>query len=113
MKTLNYFTIVILLLASPLLADAKENDKSNYDFIVEKIQSTFQVPEEMRTEQGDSRVLVVFSIGTDGIVSVHEVGTNDELLKATIVEQFEAMKFDNTTQDFGGMYSIRLNFKTL
>ena len=113
MKTLNYCAILLLLIISPILAEAKETDKSNYDFIVEKIQSTFQVTEQVKTEQGDTRVLVVFSIDSYGLVSVHEVGTDNLPLRSSIVEQFEAMKFDNTTQDFDGMYSIRLNFKTL
>lgn len=113
MKTLYTFALVAFFFTGNLFAYAADNDRANYDFIADKIQSSIQLPEHSDGNAVQSRVLVVFSISENGQVDVLEVGTADESLKASLVQQFEALQFDNSIQNADGMYSIWLNFKTL
>ncbi|HTF03414.1 MAG TPA: hypothetical protein VK826_05285 [Bacteroidia bacterium] len=113
MKTLNILALILTLLVTPVIAAAQETDHSGYDLISEKIRSTIQLPDEYKNEPAGSRVLVVFSITENGDVMVHEVGTGNPGLKASLTAQFEGIQFDNSQNQYDGMYSIWLNFKTL
>lgn len=113
MKTLFTFALVAFFFSVNLFARPSDNDHSNYDFIAEKIQASIQLPAQTDGNAVQSRVLVVFSINENGQVIVLEVGTANESLKASLVQQFEALQFDNSIQSADGMYSIWLNFKTL
>jgi hypothetical protein len=109
MKTLHILALALALVVSPVISQAHETSDSSTTVIAEKIQNT------VRLENSDenSRVFVVFSIAENGAVEVHEVGTLDAAVKASITEQFQSMSFDNTTGSYDGTYSIWLNFKSL
>lgn len=111
MKTLNILALAFILLSSPLVADANDSG-SHIDSIAARIQTTVHLPDALNTE-GNQRVFVVFSIAENGGVMVHEVGTGNPDLKSSIVSQFQSMQFDNSQNEYDGMYSIWLNFKTL
>lgn len=100
--------LALALFVLPASVGAKENPDSSSADIAEKIQNSVRLDNDE-----SSRVFVVFSITENGTVLVHEVGTADPSVKASITEQFQAMTFDNTNSSYDGMYSIWLNFKSL
>lgn len=112
MKTLNILVLALLLFVAPYTAKANDGTTSYTDSIASKIQNTVHLPAALSTEE-NQRVFVVFSIAENGDVLVHEVGSADVKVKASITDQFQAMHFDNTNGSYDGMYSIWLNFKTL
>ena len=118
MKTLNILALAIALTVAPVLsnanaspngADGRDITDSSVTVIQEKIQNTIRLD----NNDESSRVFVVFSIAENGAVNVLQVASLDPAVKASITEQFQAMRFDNTTGTIDGMYSIWLNFKTL
>lgn len=111
MKTLSLLALIFALTASSVNGYAVTSG-IHVDSIAAKIQSTVTLPESCRSNE-NQRVFVVFSIAENGIVTVHEVGTADAELKTSIINQFQAMQFDNSDHSYDGMYSIWLNFKTL
>ena len=111
MKTLNILALATLLFISPMTGNAGTN-AVHTDSIAAKIQSTVHRPDGVEMDD-NQRVFVVFSIGQDGAVTVHEVGTANEELKTSIIQQFAEMSFSNEQVSYTGMYSIWLNFKTL
>jgi hypothetical protein len=111
MKNIHILALAFALLISPLTGYAHDKETSHVDSIAAKIQSSIHIDHEDGAE--DQRIFVVFSITENGTVLVHEVGTADPEVKQSITSQFQAMQFDNTTEEYDGMYSIWLNFKTL
>lgn len=111
MKNVHILALAFALLISPLTVNAHDKETSHVDSIAAKIQSTVHINTEDGAE--DQRIFVVFSITETGTVLVHEVGTADAEVKQSITAQFQAMRFDNSTDEYDGMYSIWLNFKTL
>jgi hypothetical protein len=109
MKTIHILALALALTVTPVLSYAHDISDSATVVIQEKIQST------VRLENNDenSRVFVVFSIAENGSVSVLNVATLDNVMKASITEQFQAMSFDNANGSYDGTYSIWLNFKSL
>ena len=111
MKNIHILALAFALLINPLTVNAHDKETSHVDSIAAKIQSTVHINTEDGAE--DQRIFVVFSITETGTVLVHEVGTADPQVKQSITTQFQAMQFDNTQNEYDGMYSIWLNFKTL
>ena len=118
MKTINILALAIALTVAPVLSNANASSKgadgrditdSSVTVIQEKIQNTIHLD----NNDESSRVFVVFSIAENGAVNVLQVASLDPAVKASITEQFQAMRFDNTSGTIDGMYSIWLNFKTL
>lgn len=109
MKTLHILALAIALTLSPVLSNAHETADSSAAIIHEKIQNTVR----FENHDENSRVFVVFSIAENGSVSVLNVGTLNNEMKASIIQQFQEMSFDNTSGSYDGTYSIWLNFKSM
>src|SRR5687767_11143653 len=103
MKTLHILVLALAITFAPVIGHAHENN--HVDSIAHKIQSAVTLPASCQDVE-NQRVFVVFSIAENGAVAVHEVGTLNAELKASIISQFQAMQFDIT---YNGMYSIWLN----
>lgn len=112
MKTLNILALALVLFITPYTAKANDGTTTYTDSIATRIQNTVHLPSALNAEE-NQRIFVVFSIAENGTVAVHEVGTADAAVKASIMDQFAAMHFDNSNGNYEGMYSIWLNFKTL
>ena len=109
MKTLHILALAIALTLSPVLSNAHETADSSAAAIHEKIQNTVR----FENHDENSRVFVVFSIAENGSVSVLNVGTLNNEMKESIIQQFQEMSFDNTNGSYDGTYSIWLNFKSM
>lgn len=110
MKTFYILALTLAMAMTPAIGNAHE--ATHTDSIAKKIQSSVTLLASCQEDE-NQRVFVVFSIAENGAVAVHEVGTANPELKASIVAQFQAMQFDNAQNSYDGMYSIWLNFKTL
>ncbi|MFN8713479.1 MAG: hypothetical protein ACK5Z2_11565 [Bacteroidota bacterium] len=84
---------------------------SSQQYIVNTIRQAIHLPEVLKSSTGMQRILVVFSVNTDGSVTVQEVGSNNLLVKASLTQQFQSLRFAETGSS--EMYSIWLNFSVL
>lgn len=113
MKTLHILFLACALFVMPVAVSANDGADSANANIATKIQKSVRAPKTAAGNAAQSRVFVVFSIAENGSVSVLEVGTQDVAMKQSIIEQFQAMSFDNARSNYDGTYSIWLNFKSL
>ncbi|MCA6363435.1 MAG: hypothetical protein IM638_10385 [Bacteroidetes bacterium] len=115
MKTIVLFFALVFagsLAAAPLsTTPAATASAAQQEYIVNTIRQAIRLPEALKTQAGQQRVLVVFTIDAEGHVNVQEVGSGNQLVKASIARQFEALQFTATGKT--EMYSIWLNFSVL
>ncbi|MCU0432488.1 MAG: hypothetical protein MUC87_03410 [Bacteroidia bacterium] len=90
---------------------AAATSAAQQEYIVNTIRQAIHLPEVLKTQVGQQRMLVVFTIDAEGRVKVQEVGSGNQLVKTSITRQFENLQFAATGKT--EMYSIWLNFNVL
>ena len=113
MKTLVVFLSLITLLAgNPVNAQAIFASNST-PLIFQKIQSSMHVPENVKNSITSEKVRVVFTIDETGKAHVIDVCTRRPEMKASVIEQFEAIDFTDSKDTNNQEYSIWLTFKVI
>jgi len=77
------------------------------------IRSQIQFPDCLRERDGEHDATITFRVNTCGTISVQDIETDDEELKADLMTQAPGIKVDAAGQDSRDIYKVVVRFKTL
>jgi hypothetical protein len=77
------------------------------------IRSQIQFPDFLRERDGEHDATIVFRVNSCGTIAVKEIQTDDEDLRANLMEQAINIKVSPVSLDTRDTYKVVVRFKTL
>ncbi len=109
------FILLVLLAAFSMIANANPTpvSTSSNEILVQAIRKAVKLPEELKNSITHERVLVVFTVTTQGEIKVVSVGSPNAVLRKSITQQMQSIALNNNLSNSEKTYSIWLDFKVI